>query len=130
MSCGVGHRCGLDPVLLWLWCRLMAAAPIRPLAWEPPCVMGVAKEVAKKTKQTSKQKTTMVFLEFPGGLAVRDLELSLLWCGFDPWPRNFHMLQMWPNKNKNKMKQTNKKIGLLWLSRLRTQLVCIREDMG
>ena len=22
VSCGVGHRCGLDPVLLWLWCRL------------------------------------------------------------------------------------------------------------
>ena len=20
MSCGVGRRCGLDPVLLWLWC--------------------------------------------------------------------------------------------------------------
>ena len=25
-----------DPALLWLWCRLVAAAPIRPLAWEPP----------------------------------------------------------------------------------------------
>ena len=21
MSCGVGHRCALDPTLLWLWCR-------------------------------------------------------------------------------------------------------------
>ena len=28
ISCGIGHRCGLDPVLLWLWCRLAAAAPI------------------------------------------------------------------------------------------------------
>ena len=27
-SCGVGCRCGLDPVLLWLWCRLAAAASI------------------------------------------------------------------------------------------------------
>ena len=26
MSCGVGHRLGLDMVLLWLWCRLVAAA--------------------------------------------------------------------------------------------------------
>ena len=25
-----------DPVLLWLWYRLAAAAPIQPLAWEPP----------------------------------------------------------------------------------------------
>ena len=36
MSCGVGHRCGLALALLWLWCRLATAAPIRPLAWEPP----------------------------------------------------------------------------------------------
>ena len=26
--------------------------------------------------------------EFPGGLAVKDPALSLLWCAFDPWPRN------------------------------------------
>ena len=29
--------------------------------------------------------------EFPGGLVVKDLALSLLWLGFHPWPRNFHM---------------------------------------
>ena len=23
---------------------------------------------------------------------VKDPALSLLWCGFDPWPGNFHML--------------------------------------
>ena len=27
-SYGVGHRCGLDPQLLWLWCRLAAIALI------------------------------------------------------------------------------------------------------
>ena len=27
---------GLDPALLWLWCRPSATAPIGPLAWEPP----------------------------------------------------------------------------------------------
>ena len=42
MSCGVGHRCGLDPALLWLWCRLAAAAPIGPLAWEFSCAVGSA----------------------------------------------------------------------------------------
>ena len=36
MSCGVGHRHGLDPALLWLQCMPGATAPIRPLAWEPP----------------------------------------------------------------------------------------------
>ena len=34
MSCGVGCRHSLDLVSLWLWCRLAAAAPIRPFAWE------------------------------------------------------------------------------------------------
>ena len=28
MSSGVGHRCSSYPELLWLWCRLPAAAPI------------------------------------------------------------------------------------------------------
>ena len=42
MSCGVGRRCGSDPVLLWLWRRLAAAAPIQPLAWEPPYATGAA----------------------------------------------------------------------------------------
>ena len=42
MSCGVGCRRGLDPPLLWLWCRLAAVPPIRPLAWETPCVAGAA----------------------------------------------------------------------------------------
>ena len=36
MSRGVGHRCGLDLELLWLWCGPAAAAPTQPLAWEPP----------------------------------------------------------------------------------------------
>ena len=36
VSCGIGHRCSSDPTLLWLLCRLAAAAPIQPLAWEFP----------------------------------------------------------------------------------------------
>ena len=34
---------------------------------------------------------------------VKDPALSLLWLRFDPWPRNFRMLWMWP-KHKNKVK--------------------------
>ena len=41
-SCGVGHRGYSDLTLLWLWCRLVSTAPIRPLAREPPYAMGVA----------------------------------------------------------------------------------------
>ena len=50
VSCGVGHRRGSDPALLWLWRRLAATAPIRPLAWEPPYAAGVAQEMAKRQK--------------------------------------------------------------------------------
>ena len=51
MSCGVGRRRSLDPVLLWLWCRLAATAPIQPLAWEPPYATGAALEKAKINKR-------------------------------------------------------------------------------
>ena len=38
----VGRGLSLDLVLLWLWCRPVATAPIQPLAWEPPYAEGVA----------------------------------------------------------------------------------------
>ena len=52
LSCGVGHRCGLDLVLLWLWLRPSAVAPIRPLGWELPYAVGAALK-RKKKKKTS-----------------------------------------------------------------------------
>ena len=50
MGCGVGHRLGSDSELLWLWRRLAATAAIRPLAWEPPYVVGDALEVTKRKR--------------------------------------------------------------------------------
>ena len=40
-----------EPVLLWLGCRPMATAPIRPLAWELPYATGVALAKSKKTNK-------------------------------------------------------------------------------
>ena len=37
--------------MLWLWCGLVATAPIRPLAWEPPYATGAALEKTKNKKQ-------------------------------------------------------------------------------
>ena len=37
-----------DLALLWLWRRLVATAPIRPLAWEPPYAAGAALKRPKK----------------------------------------------------------------------------------
>ena len=56
MSCGVGRRCGSDPALLWLWRRLAATAPTRPLAWEAPYATGAAQDKAKRQKKKKKQK--------------------------------------------------------------------------
>ena len=65
MSCGVGNQCTSDPGLLWLWCKLAAAAPIGALAWELPYASG---EVLKKTTTTTKiafslQSNLCLFLE-------------------------------------------------------------------
>ena len=44
-----------DPVLLWLWCRPLATAPIRPLAWEPPYITVAALEKDRKKKKKRKK---------------------------------------------------------------------------
>uniref|UniRef100_A0A8D0QCB9 Ryanodine receptor 1 n=1 Tax=Sus scrofa TaxID=9823 RepID=A0A8D0QCB9_PIG len=54
--CGVGRRRGSGPELLWLWRRLAATAPIRPLAWEPPYAAGVALEKAKRQKKEKRER--------------------------------------------------------------------------
>ena len=51
-ACGLGHRCGLDPTLLWLWCTPAATAPIWPRACETPYAMGGTLKRQKQNKQT------------------------------------------------------------------------------
>ena len=63
MSCGVGCRHGSDVVLLWLWCRPAAVAPIRP-AWEPPHAAGAALKKKKKKKKK---------------LFTKDLKATFMW---------------------------------------------------
>ena len=41
-------QCVKDPVLLWLQCRLAAAAPILPLAWALPYATGMDLKRKKK----------------------------------------------------------------------------------
>ena len=50
MSCGVDRRCGLDPALMRLWCRLEATVQFGLLAWEVPHASGVDLK-DKKTKK-------------------------------------------------------------------------------
>ena len=62
MSCGVGRRHGLDPVLLWLWCGPVATALIGPLAWEPPYAMGSGPRKGKKTNNNNNKKVDIAIL--------------------------------------------------------------------
>ena len=71
MSCGVGRRHGSDPMLLWLWRRLVATAPIQPLAWEPLYAAGAALEKAKRQK--NKIKYTFLLLPFSDDSPLKTL---------------------------------------------------------
>jgi len=53
----VGHRCGSDPELLWLWCSLAAAALIRPLAGKLLYAAGAALKRQNKTKKHTKRRS-------------------------------------------------------------------------
>ena len=56
LNCGVtGHRHGSDPMLLWLWGRPAAVAPIGPLRCELPYAAGVALKSKKKKREREKQ---------------------------------------------------------------------------
>ena len=56
MSCVVGHRCGSDLAWQWLWHRLAAAAPTRPLVWEPPYAASIALKIKQKKHQKIKER--------------------------------------------------------------------------
>ena len=62
MSCGVGHRHGLDPawMWLWLWRGLPAAALIEPLAWESLYAMSAALKRGEKKERKKKKRKTLL----------------------------------------------------------------------
>ena len=62
-GCGVGCRLGSDLMLLCLWRRPVATAPIRTLAWEPPYAEGAAlKNKQTKNNQPNKKLSLSFFL--------------------------------------------------------------------
>ena len=63
MSFDVGCRLSSDPALLWLWCRLAAAALIQPLAGELPYATGA---VLKRKKKRESERDKYPKLAMPG----------------------------------------------------------------
>ena len=82
MSCGIGRRHGSDLVLLCLWCRPAAIAPIRPLAREPLYATDTALKRKSKKKQKNKKlqmelkllitwpEIRKIILGYPGGPSI------------------------------------------------------------
>ena len=62
LSCGIGCRCGLDPVLLWLWRRPAAVAQIQPLAWRSPYAAGAALKRKKKNYNFCMGDVNVIFI--------------------------------------------------------------------
>ena len=56
MSCDVGVSRSSDLVVVCLWCRPAAVAPIGPLALELPYALGAALKSKNKNKNKTKQK--------------------------------------------------------------------------
>ena len=78
MSSGVGHRHSSGLVLMWLWCKLAAAAPIGPLTWELPYAMGAALKTKKKKKKNTKDRTSrFIFTPYPKFNSKRTADLNL-----------------------------------------------------
>ena len=60
MSYGLGLRRGLDPMLLQLWRRPVAVAPIQLLAWELPYITSAALKKEGWAKNKFKGKFTLL----------------------------------------------------------------------
>ena len=94
MSYGVGHWCGSDLALLWLWWRLAATALIRPSAWELPYAAVTALKRKKENiynfwgvEFDNFNKTTYVFTFWLSNLMSR----NLLWRYTSKSIKNIYM---------------------------------------
>ena len=67
------------------------------------------KKQKKKKKKKKKKKNHIskksCLKEFSGSLGVKDSALSLLWHGFDSWPRKFCILWVGPKRQKRYLRQ-------------------------
>ena len=111
MSCGVGHRRGSDPSLLWLWCRLAATAQIQLLAWELPYAMGVALKRKKNSIFLSLEIQIFIIhvnssqsLKYTLRMSLRAHRKLLLICKVVPPPNHYFFPFPTPAYRKDKLK--------------------------
>ena len=93
MSCGIGHRNGSDPELLWLWHRLAATAPIWLLAWELPYTEGPALKKKKNLTSGRKQVQVTIGLKSIPSLSFNSPQEWQSWKPLPKW-KNIQILNM------------------------------------
>ena len=88
MSCGVDHRCGSDPMLLWLWCRTVAYSFDLTLSLGIPCAAGVALKRQKKKLSIIHGLRSQVVIENYKKAVFSDYVLFLSFFFFRPCPQH------------------------------------------
>ena len=106
LSCSVGCRYCSDLALLWLWCRLIAAASIWPLARELPYCTEWLKKKKKERKKEKKKRRNPWYSWFGNHSFIHPLMYSKIYI--KPYPSNsspspwyFLLLEIFAHKNKN-----------------------------
>ena len=70
----------LDPALLWLWCRLVAATAIWPLTWELPCATDAPLKWKKKVCTYVFQRYLPIIFFFLRWISVITIKIMrILW---------------------------------------------------
>ena len=110
MSCVVGHTCGSDPMLLWLWHRPATTALIIPLAWEPLYAMGEALKRQKIRRREIKERipftTESERIKYPGINLSKETK--------DLYSKNYKMLMKVIEDDTNRCKV----IQCSWIGRI------------
>ena len=70
--------------MLWLWCRLAAAAPIGPLTWELPYAVGTALKRKKKFLEVVSMIDSHISYE-RHGLKYINRRIKNQFKEFPPW---------------------------------------------
>ena len=133
MSCGVGHRYDSVLALLWLRCRLEAAALIRPIAWELPYAAGAAlkrqkrREGRKEGRRKNVDKIMMITDIYPCSCQFykKDFTFTTELCELlksCQIPFNLKHIKKKKNEKKEKRKITNH-IGICVCTKETTQLI-------
>ena len=99
-----------DPVLLWLWHRQAAVAPIRPLAWEPPGFKAAGVALKKQKKKRAEDLNRYISQrKHTNGQQVPEKILYIISHQGDEIQNHLNPLE-WPLSKRQEITNTNEDI--------------------